>query len=344
MTTSTFGASSLESQRYLITGAMGCIGAWTVANLVRRGVQVVAFDLGSDSRRVRQLTTLEEFGAVTFAQGDITELNSLERALDDHGITRVIHLAALQVPFCRANPPLGALVNVVGTVNVFDAVSRRADRIGPVVYAGSVGMFSATDVDPVSGRLEPNTVAHPINHYGVYKQANEATAGIYWRENGIASIGVRPMTVFGMGRDQGITSGPTKAILAAVLGQHYEIGFGGKTLFNYADDVARALVLASSSNVRGALTFNLPGSLARVRDFVASLEDVVPESAGLIRAAEEALPFPEEISDAGFDAIGDMRVTPLQVAIRTTVELFRSRLADGRLVPEEYGLEPASRE
>jgi len=343
MTTSTFGASPSESRRYLITGALGCIGAWTVLNLVRRGIRVVAFDLGSDSRRVRQLATPEEFEAVTFLQGDITKLDSVERALDDHGITHVIHLAALQVPFCRANPPLGALVNVVGTVNVFDAVSRRADRIGPVVYAGSVGMFSATDLDPATGRLEPNTVAHPINHYGVYKQANEATAGIYWRENGIASIGLRPMTVFGMGRDQGITSGPTKAILAAVLGRPYEIGFGGKTLFNYADDVARALVLASDSNVRGPMTFNLSGSLARVRDFVTSLEAVVPESAGLIRVTEEALPFPEEISDAGLDAIGDVRVTPLEVAVKTTVELFRSRLADGRLTAEEYGLEPALR-
>jgi UDP-glucuronate 4-epimerase len=343
MTTSN-GTSPSESPRYLITGALGCIGAWTVATLIRRGAQVVAFDLGSDSRRVRQLTTPEEFGAVTFVQGDITKLDSVERALDEYGITNVIHLAALQVPFCRANPPLGALVNVVGTVNIFDAVSRRADRIGPVVYAGSVGMFSATDVDPATGRLEQNTVAHPVNHYGVYKQANEATAGIYWRENGIASIGLRPMTVFGMGRDQGITSGPTKAILAAVLGQQYEIGFGGKTLFNYADDVARALVLASRSNVRGVLTFNLSGSLARVHDFVTTLQDVVPESAGLIRAADEALPFPEEISDAGLDTIGDMQVTPLEVAIRTTVELFRSRLADGRLRPEEYGLQPAGRE
>ena len=67
--------------------------------------------------------------------GDITDLAALERALDEHGVTNVIHLAALQVPHCRANPPLGAAVNVVGTVNVLEAVKRRADRMGPVVYA-----------------------------------------------------------------------------------------------------------------------------------------------------------------------------------------------------------------
>ena len=62
---------------------------------------------------------------------DITDLEQVERVLDDDAITHVIHLAALQVPFCRADPPLGARVNVLGTVNVFEAVKRRADRIGP---------------------------------------------------------------------------------------------------------------------------------------------------------------------------------------------------------------------
>ena len=62
---------------------------------------------------------------VTFVAGDITDLDAVERASTRHGITNVIHLAALQVPFCRADPPLGARVNVVGTVNVFEAVKRR---------------------------------------------------------------------------------------------------------------------------------------------------------------------------------------------------------------------------
>ena len=341
MTTSAFGTDTPASSggpRYLVTGALGCIGAWTVVDLVRRGIPVAAFDLGSDPRRIRQLATPEELAAVTFVQGDITSLESLERALDDHAITHVIHLAALQVPFCRADPPLGARVNVVGTVNVFEAVSRRSDRIGSVTYAGSVGMFGATDADPVTGRLEADAVAHPVNHYGVYKQANEATAGIYWRDNHVASVGLRPMTVYGMGRDQGVTSGPTKAILAAVLGRPYEIGFGGSTLFNYAADVARALVMASLSEAGGARTFNLNGSLASLHDFVAALETVVPAAAGLIGVAPAALPFPENISHAGLEAIGDVPVTPLASAIAETVDLFRSRLSDGRLVPQEYGL------
>ena len=67
---------------------------------------------------------------ITLVAGDITDEEALGRALDEHEITRVVHLAALQVPFCRADPAAGARVNVLGTVAVFEAVKARRDRIG----------------------------------------------------------------------------------------------------------------------------------------------------------------------------------------------------------------------
>ena len=237
----------MTEERFLVTGALGCVGAWTVRELVREGTPVVGFDLGSNDRRLTQILDPGDRERVTLVVGDITDLPALERVLDEHGITNVIHLAALQVPFCRADPPLGAAVNVVGTVNVFEAVSRRGLTGAPVVYAGSIGMYSPSDVDPATGRLEEDAVPHPGNHYGVYKLANEGNARIYWRDSGVPSVGLRPMTVYGVGRDQGMTSSPTVAIAAAVLGQRYEVTFGGSTLFQYAQDVARTLLLASRS-------------------------------------------------------------------------------------------------
>ncbi len=62
--------------------------------------------------------------------GDITDLAAVEAVLDGHGITNVIHLAALQVPFCRADPPPARSSTCVGTVNVFEAVKRRGRRHG----------------------------------------------------------------------------------------------------------------------------------------------------------------------------------------------------------------------
>jgi UDP-glucuronate 4-epimerase len=330
---------SSRDQRFLVTGALGCIGAWTVRNLVREGVGVVTFDLATDPRRIRQICTDEELARVTIARGDITDLASVEQALDDHGITNIVHLAALQVPFCRADPPLGARVNVLGTVNVFEAARRRPDRIRQVVYTGSVGMFDAADADPDTKRLENDATAHPINHYGVYKQANEGTARVYWLENGVSSIGLRPMTVYGPGRDQGLTSSPTKAIVAAVLGRPATIGFSGRTLFQYADDVARTLIIASRSGLRGAHAFNLGGTLVDLRDFVAEIDARIPGAGARITVEGAPLPFPDEIADDALAAIGPVPVTPIGDGIAQTIEVFTRMRDQGRLVPEEQGLQ-----
>jgi UDP-glucuronate 4-epimerase len=327
------------SERFLVTGALGCIGAWTVRALVREGTPVVAFDLGTDHRRLEQLLTADELGTVEFVVGDLTDLASLERTLDERAITNVVHLAALQVPFCRADPPLGALVNVVGTVNLFEAVKRRGGLSTPIVYTSSIGMFGADDEDPTTHRLEESADGHPTTHYGVYKRANEGNARVYALDDGIASVGLRPMTVYGLGRDQGMTSTPTAAIAAAVLGRPYRISFGGTTLFQYAEDVAATLLAASRSSSTGAQVFNFGGSSVDIPSWVAAIEEAVPAAAGTITIAEARLPFPSEIAhDALAAALGPVPVTPYREGIRSTVELLRRLAADGRLNGAQQGL------
>jgi len=327
-------------ERFLVTGALGCIGAWTVHALASEGTSVVALDMATDARRLRDISTPEVFARVTIEQGDITDLASVEAALDRHGITHVIHLAALQVPACRANPPLGALVNVVGTVNVFEAVRRRSDRIGSVVYTGSMGMFGLSDADPVTGALEPDATPHPSNHYGVYKLANEGTARIYWGEHGISSVGIRPMTVYGPGRDFGVTSTPTKAIAAAIARRPYTITFGGATVFQLAEDVGKTLVMAARSGVQGARVYNLSGTLVSIPEFIAAIEREVPEAAGTIDAATEPLPFPERISFRGMEELGEAPLTSIQEGVRRTVAFFRDQRDRGVFDPVKHGLEP----
>jgi nucleoside-diphosphate-sugar epimerase len=330
------------TERFLVTGALGCIGAWTVRELIREGVPVVGFDLGSDARRLSQIMTADDLAKVTLVRGDITDLDALEGTLAEHEITNVIHLAALQIPFCRADPPLGARVNVVGTVNVFEAVRRRGAGMAPLVYTGSIGMFSPSDVDAATGRLLEDAEPHPGNHYGVYKFANEGTARIYFADSGIPSVGLRPMTVFGVGRDQGLTSTPTVAIAAAVLGVPYRISFGGSTLFQYAQDVARTLILASRSEPAGARVYNLGGNPVSIVDWIAAIEEIVPEARGLISAASEPLQFPSDIEHRSLAALGSVPVTPYRDAIAATADVYRRLAADGRLIGAEQGIPATS--
>ena len=301
---------------------------------------MIAYDLGRDHRRLEQIMTPDELAEVQFVTGDITDLPGLEATLDEGEITNVIHLAALQVPFCRADPPRGALVNVVGTVNVFEAVKRRLDRMAPVVYTSSMGVYASDDTDPVSGHLLEGAEAHPTTHYGVYKVANEGTARIYQLEGGLSSIGLRPMTVYGAGRDQGMTSGPTVAIAAAVLGLPYTIGFGGQTVFQYAEDVAGTLIAASRSAIEGAHVFNLGGEPVAIADWIGTVEALVPEAAGPAfrrRRDRVAVPVRDRPCRAG-GARTVARRPRSAPGSRPSIEIFRRLAADGRLVGTEQGL------
>src|SRR5262245_31112843 len=112
--------------RVLLTGGYGCIGSWIARRLLARGDGVWVYDLREDPRRLRLILPEEQVRQVRFVQGDVTDLEGLKRALADHAITHVVHLAGLQVPTCRADPLLGARVNVLGTLAVFEAVKALA--------------------------------------------------------------------------------------------------------------------------------------------------------------------------------------------------------------------------
>ena len=113
----------MGSNRFLITGAMGCIGAWVTKLLLEDGATVAIFDLSTDDRRLRAIIDAEMLATVERIPGDVTDADGVSAAAS--GRTHIVHLAALQVPFCRANPPLGAAVNVTGTVNVFQAAKEH---------------------------------------------------------------------------------------------------------------------------------------------------------------------------------------------------------------------------
>ena len=319
----------MSEERFLVTGAMGCLGAWVVRNLVREGVETAVFDLSTNKQRLELIMDADEIAQVTFIYGDITNTAAVKTAVSDHNISHIIHLAALQVPFCKANPPVGAAVNVVGTVNVFEAA--KAAGIGQVVYASSVAVYGRKDEYP--DRLLPHDAPlHPHTHYGVFKQANEGTARIYWQDDGIASIGLRPYTLYGPGRDQGMTSTPTKAMLAAARGEAYHISYGGYNGFQYNDDVAKIFIQAARTPAEGANVYNLRGSVAHMSDVVAAIEAAEPSAKGRITYEEAPLVLPEGQDDAELRRLlGDIPQTPLAEGVAQTIAHFKQAVADGRL-------------
>jgi UDP-glucuronate 4-epimerase len=306
------------AERFLVTGALGCVGSWTVRVLREAGHDVVALNRGLGLERLRLVMERDDLADITFERCDITDRDAVEDVFERHEPTRVVHLAALQIPFCRADPSRGAQVNVQGTVNIFEAVRTRSEQIGMLVYSGSAAMYSPADAEAVA--RDEDAAPHPQTHYGVFKWANESTAKVYWREHGVASIGLRPMVVFGPGRDQGLTSASTMAMRAAALGEEFEIPHGGSSLFNYAPDAARMFVAAACTRLDGALTFNMPGSAVSVEDVVSAIRySVVDAKVGY---AGEPLPFPSTFATGGYTDVAPVTVTPFADAVDATIKHF----------------------
>jgi nucleoside-diphosphate-sugar epimerase len=325
--------SATRNERFLVTGSLGCIGVWVLRKLLTDGAFVVGSDVATDSPRLGLVLGDAHAARLVRAQIDVTDMAQIERALDEHEITMIIHLAALQVPFCRADPPLGAAVNVVGTVNVLEAARRRQARIPHVVYASSIAALDSADGRPGDSLPElPGTI------YGVYKRADEELARRYWLDYGLPSIGLRPHTVFGPARDQGLTSAPTMAMLAAAAGRAYTIPYGGAAQFQYAPDVANAFVAAALADVKDASVHNLRGAARSIGDVVETIVGAAPEADGLIQYDGAPLSFPATVDSDGLDgAIGQLQETPFATAVQETIVRFRSALADRAIDPAILG-------
>ena len=258
---------------------------------------------------------------MTIVEGDVTDAAVVGQALDEHGITNVVHLAALQVPFVRADPERGARVNVHGTVVVLEAVKARLNRIRGLAYASSTAVYNVADRSPApeSGGTAPSTL------YGVFKLANEGTARVYWNDDDVASIGIRPYIVYGPGRDQGLTSGPSLAMAAAARGEGHTIAYGGTAQYDFAPDVGRAFALAARAATDGAHVANFPGEPSTMQEVVDAIEAAAPAAAGKVFWEEGQLPFPESLQANLLERlVGPLPRTPLAGGVQATIEHFRT--------------------
>ncbi|PYO27128.1 MAG: hypothetical protein DMD86_18385, partial [Candidatus Rokuibacteriota bacterium] len=160
--------SEFDGMAILVTGAFGCIGAWVVKRLLAAGERPVVYDLGDDPWRMRMIVGSERLHDVAMIRGDIADRDAVVRVVGEHDITHIIHLAASQVPLCRQDPSRGALVNVVGTANVFEAAKAHRDRVRRVVYFSSAAVFGPPHLygpGPVTDDAPPRP-AHRRSHPG----------------------------------------------------------------------------------------------------------------------------------------------------------------------------------
>jgi len=316
--------------RILVTGAQGCIGAWTVKALLDRGLDVLSYDLDPELRRLSLIAPRDQVARVAVRTGRIEDTTLVKALVKDEQITHIVHLAAQLMPLCQAHPVQGAMVNVIGTLNVFEA-ARDTGRLVRVVYASSSAVWGPEEAYG-SGKLTESDPLKPSTHYGVFKQANEGNARAFYLANGISSIGLRPWTVFGVGRDAGLTADPTLAMKSLVLGQPFQIRLTGHMDLQYVEDVAETFVRCALSPLEGAHVFNLEGTVITIADFIQQLEALWPGAARLITAHGPQVPVAYKMDGSELrNHIPGIPQTPLPVALKKTLGVLAQLQSEKRL-------------
>lgn len=314
-----------------MTGGYGCIGSWVAKELVESGQEVWIYDLKEDTHRLDLLLDAEQKTHVHFVPGDVCDLISLRASVEKMGATHLLHLAGLQTPTCRANPILGATVNVIGTLSVFETALALKGQVERVVYASSAAVHGPTSAGHV-GPLGDEVRLAPLSHYGAYKVCNELNARVYWLDNGISSVGLRPWTVYGVGRDFGMTSEPTKAIKSVAAGRKYHISYGGSQDLQYVGDVAGTFLRALTAPFEGAEAFNVRGAVEPIERFVAILNQVAPEAEILVTHGDRQLPIAFDLDASRLEArLGPIPRTTLIEGIAETYRRFSALRKAGRL-------------
>jgi nucleoside-diphosphate-sugar epimerase len=220
-------------------------------------------------------------------------------------------------------------VNVLGTLAVFEAASALKGQVERVVYASSAAVHGPAD-PATSGPIGDEVRLAPLTHYGAFKVCNELNARVYWLDRGITSVGLRPWTVYGVGRDFGITSESTKAIKAVAAGRSFAISYGGLQDLQYVGDVAAAFLRSLSAPFEGADAFNVRGSVVPMGAFVESLR----KASGVDRVThgDRQLPIAPDLDDSRLEArLGPFPRTTLDDGVAETYRRFVELREQGRL-------------
>jgi UDP-glucose 4-epimerase len=293
--------------RILITGGGGFIGAWLARHLAEKGDRLRVFEPLPRSAQFDQIVGAAA-ASVEWHLGDIADGPAVRAASE--GCDAIVHLAGILTPACKDDPVRGAMINLVGTLNVFNAA--RARSIRRIVFTSSAGVYGPDD----------ETTPRPMTHYGAFKLACEGSARAYWVDHGIASVGFRPYIVYGYGRESGSTAGPSLACRAAARGEAYVIPYIATAGLVFVDDVVAAYEAALRREPHGAHVFNLPGEVVSNEDVVTAVRAVVPNAR--IAIDGPVLPFAEDIGEGDLRRVfPNLPATSLRDGIRRTVELYR---------------------
>ncbi|WP_183165134.1 GDP-mannose 4,6-dehydratase [Azomonas macrocytogenes] len=172
-------------QRTLITGANGFVGQALCKTLQQAGHHVIALS----SKASGSASSANEH-----LQCDIRDTEALAFRVAQAAPTHVVHLAAITyVPASFENPLPTWQTNVMGSVNLLEAVRRHAPKAF-MLFVSSSEVYGATFKQ--GSTLDENSPCQPLNPYAASKLAAEVAFAEYFRQ-GMPGVIARPFNHIG---------------------------------------------------------------------------------------------------------------------------------------------------
>ncbi len=239
--------------RVLVTGGTGYIGAELVRALVKGGDRVVTF---GPSTNVRRIADIEN--DITVVRGNLAYASEVFNVVRDHHIERIFHLGSMLSTPSQADPWASFHVNVVGTMNVYEAA--RLFEVERLIFSSTIGTFAigagtvATDY----------TLQRPATMYGSGKLYCECLGRFYKNRFGLDYRGVRFPSVIGPGTTQRtVAQYNSWMIECPALSKPFECFVTPETKGPgmYFKDAVKSLLMIAEAPVEAldTLTYNIGG-------------------------------------------------------------------------------------
>jgi UDP-glucuronate 4-epimerase len=258
---------------YLVTGGAGFVGSHVAQSLLARGETVAVIDNFNDyydpAVKRRNIERLSPYDKFTLYEGDIRDVELVNRIYSEQGIQYVAHLAAMAG--VRASVEQTALyldVNLIGTMNLLEA--GKANHIKQFVFASTSSVYGKTENLPF---IETDTADRPLAAYPASKRAAEMLAYTY---NNLVDMNVTVLRFFNVygpaGRPDMM---PWRLMEATQTGELVKLFNGGDIHrdWTYIDDTVRGVV-AALDNPLGYEVINLGcGAPISLIEFVEIIEE-----------------------------------------------------------------------
>lgn len=308
--------------KFLVTGGTGFIGWRVVRNLLQRQIPVVVGELNVDESVKARLP------GASFAAMDVSNASSIEAVFAAHpDITHAIHLAYLMSAEVEANPPLGASVNVLGMINMFEAAARR--KLARLVFTSSETYYGASQKPFGDRDVTEEDFAPPREHfftYGMMKVLNEFMAQKYVKKHNISIACTRPPVVFGYGRKRGSVLWAEDFATLPALGKPVTLPFPARTrdCWIYVDDCAEQLVRLSLKPQLSHFAYNNGGESVTADELAAIVRRWLPDANISFDETKPATPLIDRMSGARLEQEIEFKPRPLAEGVRAHINEART--------------------